>query len=610
MLDTVLTIAATDSSNGAGTTADLATLNFFGVYGVAAITAVTAQNLNEVLAVKPVKNRIFTKELQALSADSMPKIKVIKLGLIPNEKILRTTVTFIREQKKLNPDILVVWDPVAVAGTGGELSEINYSLWLHIILPLVDVFTPNLNEALALCEGFEVDTSGLKNCMDSLTQLSLYFRKLGAGTVYLKGGHLPALINEDEKTAKGRSSKQGVSEFEKLTSYIYDVVVSGENNDVYYFGCGRFAGASNSTGVHGTGCIMASAVAAMLAKGYNAVDAIAYAKAYMTRGIENSVDVGARSRLFRHGYINNSEMLQYFPYMARTVSELELICNPAENTGFAPCAHDLGLYPVVDSSEWIGILCENGVKTMQLRIKKPESSEQLEQEIAKSVKLCEKYGARLFIDDYYELAIRHKAYGVHLGQEDLIDAKLNPIREAGLRLGVSTHGYAEIARACLLKPSYIALGHIYPTGSKVMASRPQGPSKLADYVALVGPAYPTVAIGGIKLHNLGDVKSSGVGSVAVITAITAAPDPAAAVREWLDAVGAGSSDPAVKTERRGRTVKKTSSGSETGVSKSRTVSAKKTGTGRSASAAGTSAKERARRKSRSVKTEKTSEDNA
>ena len=81
MLDTVLTIAATDSSNGAGTTADLATLNFFGVYGVAAITAVTAQNLNEVLAVKPVKNRIFTKELQALSADSMPKIKVIKLEI-------------------------------------------------------------------------------------------------------------------------------------------------------------------------------------------------------------------------------------------------------------------------------------------------------------------------------------------------------------------------------------------------------------------------------------------------------------------------------------------------------------------------------------------------
>ena len=73
----ILTIAATDSSNGAGVTADLATMNFFGVMGVAAITAVTAQNFNEVLKVKAVKNKLFVRELAAVSARSMPEIKVI-----------------------------------------------------------------------------------------------------------------------------------------------------------------------------------------------------------------------------------------------------------------------------------------------------------------------------------------------------------------------------------------------------------------------------------------------------------------------------------------------------------------------------------------------------
>ena len=139
----VLTIAATDSSNGAGVTADLTTMNFFGVMGVAAITAVTAQNFNEVLKVKAVKNKLFVRELAAVSSRSMPEIKVIKLGLIPSEKILRTVVTFIRGMKEKNPDLKVVWDPVAVSGTGSKMSEINYNLWLDAIMPLVDVFTPN-----------------------------------------------------------------------------------------------------------------------------------------------------------------------------------------------------------------------------------------------------------------------------------------------------------------------------------------------------------------------------------------------------------------------------------------------------------------------------------
>ncbi|MFN6886558.1 thiamine phosphate synthase, partial [Proteus mirabilis] len=84
------------------------------------------------------------------------------------------------------------------------------------------------------------------------------------------------------------------------------------------------------------------------------------------------------------------------------------------------------------------------------------------------------YNARLFINDYWQLAIKHHAYGVHLGQEDLDIADLDAIKQSGLCLGISTHNDTELQRAKRLLPSYIALGHIFPTTTKDMPSKPQG----------------------------------------------------------------------------------------------------------------------------------------
>ena len=99
---------------------------------------------------------------------------------------------------------------------------------------------------------------------------------------------------------------------------------------------------------------------------------------------------------------------------------------------------------------------------------------QVEEDIAAAIALGRRYQARLFINDYWRLAIKHGAYGVHLGQEDLDTTDLAAIHRAGLRLGVSTHDDAELARALAVKPSYIALGHIFPTQTKDMPSAPQG----------------------------------------------------------------------------------------------------------------------------------------
>lgn len=133
----------------------------------------------------------------------------------------------------------------------------------------------------------------------------------------------------------------------------------------------------------------------------------------------------------------------------------------------------LGLYPVVDSVAWIERLLEAGVRTIQLRIK-DKRDEEVEADVIAAIALGRRYNARLFINDYWRLAIKHRAYGVHLGQEDLETTDLKAIQAAGLRLGVSTHNDMEIDVALAAKPSYIALGHVFPTQTKQMPSAPQG----------------------------------------------------------------------------------------------------------------------------------------
>lgn len=206
-------------------------------------------------------------------------------------------------------------------------------------------------------------------------------------------------------------------------------------------------------------------------------------------------------------------------------------------SAFPSVPQRLGLYPVVDSVEWIARLLEAGVHTIQLRIK-DKHDEDVETDIIAAIKLAKQYEARLFINDYWQLAIKHHAYGVHLGQEDMDVADLDAIRDAGLRLGLSTHDNMEMDRARALRPSYIALGHVFPTNTKQMPSSPQGLVQLAEHIKTLGD-YPTVAIGGISMERVPAVLATGVGSIAVVSAITHATDWQTATAQLLELVGAG-----------------------------------------------------------------------
>ena len=188
----------------------------------------------------------------------------------------------------------------------------------------------------------------------------------------------------------------------------------------------------------------------------------------------------------------------------------------------------LRFYAVVPTADWVVRMVAAGADTSQLR-NKDLKGENLLREIERSVAACEGTQTSLFINDYWREAVLTGAYGVHLGQEDMNDADLVAIAEAGLRLGLSTHSVLELERALSVSPSYVASGAIFPTTTKVLKSAPQGLDNLREYVRQAG-VTPVVAIGGVDLENAEEVLATGVSSLAVVRALTEAADPEAVVK--------------------------------------------------------------------------------
>jgi thiamine-phosphate pyrophosphorylase len=193
-------------------------------------------------------------------------------------------------------------------------------------------------------------------------------------------------------------------------------------------------------------------------------------------------------------------------------------------------------YPIVPDAAWVERLARLGARLIQLRIKeKPQEVVRANVRAARIA--CEGYGAQLVVNDYWQIAIEESCDFVHLGQEDLEDADLRAIRNAGLRLGVSTHDYMELERALNAEPEYIALGPIYPTLLKKMKWNPQGVLRIVEWKQLIG-SIPLVAIGGLTVERLAPVFGAGADIAAVVTDIVRHEDPSARTREWIAATRA------------------------------------------------------------------------
>ena len=122
-------------------------------------------------------------------------------------------------------------------------------------------------------------------------------------------------------------------------------------------------------------------------------------------------------------------------------------------------------YPVVDSVAWVARLAALGVGTVQLRAKNLDDAQSL-QIVSDALEVTKGTATKLVVNDYWRAAVVAGARHLHLGQEDLVDADLAAIRDAGLTLGLSTHDDAELETALRARPDYIALGPIFPTTLK------------------------------------------------------------------------------------------------------------------------------------------------
>ena len=188
-------------------------------------------------------------------------------------------------------------------------------------------------------------------------------------------------------------------------------------------------------------------------------------------------------------------------------------------------------YLIVDSADWIDRLVPCGVKLVQLRIK-DRPSEDVRSQIRRAKIVCQQHGAQLIINDFWQLAIEEGCDFIHLGQEDLQSADLDAIRDAEIRIGLSTHDDAELETALAVAPEYIALGPVYPTILKKMPWAPQGLGKVSEWKSRVG-TVPLVGIGGLTVERAPGVLEAGADSLAAVTDISLHDNPEERVKQWL-----------------------------------------------------------------------------
>jgi thiamine-phosphate diphosphorylase len=211
-------------------------------------------------------------------------------------------------------------------------------------------------------------------------------------------------------------------------------------------------------------------------------------------------------------------------------------------------ARPLDLYAIVDSAARLRQVLDAGVRTVQLRIKKPADADaawqaMLEREVRQAVADSAAAGAELFVNDHWQVAHALGAGGVHLGQEDLLalgDAGRAALRATGMALGISSHSLWELARARTLSPRYIACGPVWPTLTKDMPWLPQGLDNLAWWVRAAGT--PVTAIGGILApHHVQEAARTGCDGVCIVRGL--GDDPRATLPALEAALAAGRAAP-------------------------------------------------------------------
>lgn len=256
-----LSIAGSDSGGGAGIEADLKTFSALGVYGACVVTALTAQNTKGVFAIEAVTDTLVAAQIDAVFSDL--DVGAVKIGMLSTAAIVEAVAAGLDRHNAHN----VVLDPILAASSGAELLRAEAIEPLRRLAARARVFTPNLFEAAALLDvPMARDEAEMRAQGERLLAL-------GPAAVLMKGGH-----------GSGTES--------------VDLLVEADGYE-------RFAAPRLATkNTHGTGCTLASAIAAGLARGLPLIEAVADAKAYVSAAIAaaDRLDVGSGRGPLHHFY--------------------------------------------------------------------------------------------------------------------------------------------------------------------------------------------------------------------------------------------------------------------------------------------------------------------
>ena len=245
----VLTIAGSDPSGGAGLQADLKTFSTLECYGMSVVTALTAQNTQGVQRLHSLPATFVREQLHSIF-DDIHHVDAIKIGMLERKEIIDEVSAFLRQRQTLPP---IVVDPVMFAKSGDQIMNDQAISYLREnILPLATILTPNLREA---CRLLGCDQT------NNITEIAFQLLKLGPKAVLVKGADgCDCLVIEDEPTP---------------------IWIGEKSNWI------------ETKNVHGSGCTFAAAIASFLARGDPLITAVQYAKVYITSAIRQ----GARYEL-------------------------------------------------------------------------------------------------------------------------------------------------------------------------------------------------------------------------------------------------------------------------------------------------------------------------
>ena len=255
-MKTVLSIAGSDCSGGAGIQADIKTMTLNGVYAMSAVTALTAQNTTGVRAIEEVSPDFLKAQLDAVFEDIYPD--AVKIGMVASKELI---ISIAERLKHYNAGNIVV-DPVMVATSGSALLKTDaIDALIKDLFPISSVITPNIPEAEVL--------SGMKilNEKDMVTAA----KKI----VLIKGGHS---VND-------------------ATDILYS------DGEMSFFKGKRI----DNPNTHGTGCTLSSAIASNLAKGYSMKESVKRAKDYISGALSANLDLGKGSGPMDHAFDLRSE---------------------------------------------------------------------------------------------------------------------------------------------------------------------------------------------------------------------------------------------------------------------------------------------------------------